>query len=420
MKLLEKFLDAILWAIFILIGAAYFLTLYTYQDKNVVRFEIPEKTEKFTYTYVDEKGKKSTSYYYLAWFYPADKDPVLALYDPTYNEGYGVKEKQIEKLLPKIGEPEYPVWLRKLWYYAWDGLVNSNPLVCILLLIPLIIPGLLIMFVGGFCRDCLLFVYAKLSNKFENYAYYVNDKEKPFRSYLVPPVSTTIDSYITKNEKRLAQRYNPEFVQLILKFLNKVKSTKNTEIIYYLNYEDLIINQQQHLMKQYQYWEEHLESTHDPIAAENLVSIKQMLNTSYETNIIHISEDVCAHAISCALNTLFADILGNQIFKFKAEIAPHDLSRLQPNEIYIKAIIKNKPGVFAIDSETYGRKNFFTILPKLQIFQHIGNGSYNTLWDGLFVTKCSYRQINGVVDNQSFYNTMAFDTINTLAQEFKR
>ncbi len=417
---IEDYFNYLLWGILAVIAFFYFGAILDYKNEEIVRFEIPDKTESCPYTYSDKDGKKFPSRYYLSWYYPQSGDPVLSFYDPVYRQSETVRTAFIHIYKPKIGEPSSPVWLHRIWYNLWDGVADEDDGLYCVLAIPLIPIGMLIFYLGGYLKNFLLYHYARKINNFEFYAALLRDRDRPFRKYSILRVIEMLRQRFFQHQINLSLPYGTVFYQLISNYLTQVESNGNTKITYYLHYDDKMFNHQEYLALLRRHWEQELASQQNPDAERFLRDTIVLQETKFSIDEIHISRDVVAKAISQALENMFRAVLKADFLTFQASPAPQDLSILPRNELYIKVRLTNGSGSFVRNQSVYLDSTFFSIQTRVSIYQSGRDNTCEQLWDNIVDVKCSYKDKGGVTDAQEFYNTMVHDSIQTIPTIFKR
>lgn len=398
-KKLDKALDVCLWIVFGLLVVASFLFSNSFKAP---KFEVVETDIKIPYVYYSDDGEKYDSFYVPAWKHEAFSRPKVAVYDPRNGKNAEIKPEYVEDYKAEMPESAYPFYTR--WTWGIFALLAAAA-------------ALFTYFVGGFFRDMILYLKLKSNPTFENCAYFLYEDRIGFKSSVKKLIGHNIGVYIKTKSQELYKKYREDFAGLLIHILNNVRYSNDTEVLYYLSYNNLTTDQKTYLTRLRSYWDGMIGKSSN--AEENILKINQLLEMTYLPISLLINEHDIYSAVDRQLNKLFTGILGSEVLKFNAAEHRYAKAAKLANKMFIDINVRNHSRYFTWSGSAVPAG---TSIPGLEIefkIYHFVNGTEKVLWDKYLVPVCTYQAKDDEFAASELYKKMVIQTIETFDQSEK-
>lgn len=392
-KKLDQILDVCLWVLFVLLVVGSFVFSRTFKAP---KFEVVETSVQIPYVYSSNDGERYDSFYGLAWMHEAFSRPKVVAYDSRNGQYATIKDEYVDEYKALMPESQYPFYTR--WTFAFFILLA-------------IASGFFSYFVGGWFRDLILYMKVKSSNDFKECAYFLYEERVGFTSDVKKLIGVNIGRYINEKSQQLYKKYNPEFANLLLQILRNVQISENTEVAYYLTYNNQTTDQAQYLRHLRSYWDSKIGQ--HPNAEGNVAYINELLTRTYLPVTLLVSDTDISKTVSNQLNKLFTNILGSEVLKFESYGSHYAKTIKRPNCVFIDIIVRNHTNTFTWSGPEVSPG---TKIPGLEIeFQafHFVGGEKKVLWDRYLLPKCTYTDKEGEFASSELYKSMVLETITT-------
>ena len=398
-KKLDKTLDECLWVIFGLLVIGSFVFSRTFKAP---KFEVVETSIQIPYVYSSEDGERYESFYVPAWKHDDFSKPKVVVYDPRNGNSAELKPEFVQEYKAQMPESKYPFYTR--WTLAIFGLLA-------------VAAGFFTYYVGGYFRDMILYLSLKAKPSFQGCAYFLYEDRVGFRKDVKGLIGKNIGVYINTKSQELYKKYREDFASLLVHILNSVRRTNDTEIAYYLTYNNLTTDQKTHLLHLRHYWDGKIGQ--DANAEGNVKFLNTLIEKKYSQISLLIDENDICTAVSNQLNKLFAGILGSEVLKFVAYDSKNVKIAKLPDRILIDINVRNHYKSFtwsgnAVPSDT----NIPGLEIEFKIFHYV-NSTEKVLWDKYLVPVCSYRAKDEEFAMSELYKSMVLETINTFDNSAK-
>lgn len=398
-KQLDKALDTCLWILFgLLVVASFFFS----NSFKAPKFEVVETSIQIPYVYSSEDGERYESFYVPAWKHEAFAKPQVAVYDPRNGKNAELKPEYVAEYRAQMPESAYPFYTR--WTWGIFALLS-------------IAAGFFAYWVGGYFRDMILYLKLKANPSFTECAYFLYEDRVGFRSSVKKLIGHNIGVYINTKSQELYKKYREDFAGLLIHILNTVRRSNDTEVLYYLTYNNFTTDQKTHLTRLRSYWDSMIGKNAN--AESNVKFINSLMDKDYLAVNLLINEHDIYHAVDKQLNKLFTNILGSEVIKFNAADSKYAKIAKLSNKVFIDINVRNHYQSFTWSGTAVPTG---TSIPGLEIefkIYHYVNAVEKVLWDKYLVPVCTYKAKDDEFASSELYKTMVLQTIETFDNSAK-
>lgn len=398
-KKLDKALDTCLWILFglLLVGAFFFC-----RSIKAPKFEVVETGIQIPYVYSSDDGERYDSFYVPAWKHDAFSKPAVAVYDPRNGKNAEIKPEYVEEYKAQMPESAYPFYTR--WTIAIFALLA-------------VAAAFFSYWVGGYFRDMILYLKLKSNPAFTECAYFLYEDRVAFTKNVKKLIGQNIGVYIRTKSQELYKKYRTDFADLLVHILNTVKASNDTEVPYYLTYNNLTTDQKSHLIRLRSYWDGQIGKNEH--AEGNVKYLNTLIEQTYMPINLLIKDYEVSNAVDNQLNKLFTGILGSEVLKFSGYESGYAKKMRFSNRVFIDLNVRNHYKSFTWSGSAVPAG---TSIPGLEIefkIYHFVNGAEKVLWDKYLVPVCSYTAKDDEFASSELYKSMVLETINTFDNNAK-
>lgn len=396
-KKLDKSFDICLWGIFLLSLVG---TFFLCKSLKAPTFEIVDTPIKISYVYSSEDGERYDSYYVPVWKHERFAKPKVAVYDPKNGKNAEIKPEFVEEYRSHMPESQYPFYTR--WTIVIFGLIA-------------IALAFFVYWVGGYFRDLILYTCLRSNPAFTGCAYFLYEERVAFKNKVKKLIGKNIGTYIGTKSQELYKRYNAEFAKLLIHILESVRIKEDTDVEYFLTYQNLTTDQKTYLVKLRSYWDRLIGK--DENAENNVKVISSLLEKDYIPIKLLLDENDIATAVNNQLNKLFTNILGGEVLKFYGCRSHYQKIRKISGSLHIDINVRNHHSSFSWSGNAVPSGNK---IPGLEIefkIYHYVNGEERTILDRYLVPVCTYSAKDEEFAASELYKSMVLETISTFHQK---
>lgn len=344
-KQIDKAWDVSLWIVYLAVAVFAFVTLMRYDRGYWVNYELPDGAKSEVYAFTDESGQSDKALRYQVWEHRGFQKPAPAMRDFDNVKTWYPKDEYYEETVSQMPASQYP---KAIQHFFWLWFV-----------IFAIVLGIVVYRVGYYFRNIAMLNhlrrmpdsgecadYLKLSHNKRNEeevrklmaqssVKYLNNKE----NWHYPPYMDT--------EWRKVIDY------IVVKMVDAIHRTGNNTFPLEIKVDNTVVEQDSYL--------------------RNLMSISRAKGDANDMNIIaqlqkkkYVSiadtvnqiKDDFAYTIGNRLTDFFADIIGDQVFRFNGHITKEDVGspdKCDPRVIRARLMLVNNSGscYFGSNSENY-------------------------------------------------------------------
>lgn len=398
-KQLDNVLDVSLWGIAIILVV---LSWFVAEWITAPEYEPVTSEVAIPYSFETDDGDRIESTYGLAWQHKGFSSPVPVAYDPEYDKMVQFKEEYVESYKAQMPESEYSGILYHM-FWVWFLILAIGSCV-------------LVIWLGPNIRDRILCNHIKKSPKFLDCTYFLfHDRSAATEAEVRKLVPAAAASYISANRYSLERRFSPMFFNLMMNWMQVIKSTASTTLNYTYRFQNQLTDQKSYLNSLIHYWDS--QRGIDPNADACKESCERMLQKQYVPMPAISDSGTYAHSVTGQLKKLFTEIMGAEVFSFSAV---QQISNMHyPNRIYVTTRLLNTTEGFTWSGEAWqgyifpGIRIVFTI-------SHYVDGKEVVLWARDLPPKCNYRAQDSEFSEKNLYTNMVVQTIDTFTENLKK
>lgn len=399
----EKFLDGVLWAIFIALGIySYFLS----KDFSAPKYEVVNTDVRFPYEYINDEGARIQSEYQLAWYHPQFKKPTIVVYDPSNDKVSTIKDDYISEYQAIMPASQYKFIHRCFW---------------VVFALLVIVCGVCVYFVGGFLRDNILYLYVKNNPIFENVAYFLHkDSERLAGVKKVEAlIPVSIDRYIVQERSIIYRKYKKEFADLIMQFLEQIRQQNSTKINFYYLFDVNVKPHHLYLMELLT----NLTTTNQtyPALQDDIAAVRNAHAKKYiDINLDGICANEFSGAVAIQLDEMFTDVMGSPIFTFYPKHISNPNSYQTSSTIFVKVTVLNSFNSFTWSgTQIPAGTSIPGLNVRFELFHYLDSKPF-MLWSKTLPAQCSYTvDETNTFSVKDLYKNIVHTTINTFAKSIK-
>lgn len=398
-KKLDNYLDFSLWLIaIVLIILSWFVAKWiTAPDYEPVISDVA-----IPYSFEKDDGDRIESTYGLAWQHNSFLSPVPVAYDPEYDKVASFKVEYLEIYKAKMPESRYGGILYHMFWIWFLVLAIGG---CVL-----------VIWLGPKVRDRILCNRIKKSPRFLDCTYFLfHDRSASTIAEVRELVPATASAYLLDNKKVLEEKFSPAFFELIMNWMQVIRSTTSTTLTYTCRFQNQLIDHIAFLKERVNYWDN--QRGIKPNADTYKEEWEKLLENKFVSLPPISDSSTYTRSVTEQLKKLFAEIMGSEVFSFCA--APQISNIHYPNRIYVTIRLFNARNIFKYTGDSPLKEYSFPGIKIEFTISHYVDGNERVLWSRVLPPKCTYRCQPMEFDVNDLYANMVVHTIDTFTENLK-
>lgn len=406
-KTLDKILDVCLWVIF---GFCVLASWFIAKAITAPDYELVNTDFTMEYEFQTDDGERVNSVYQLAWEHVnVYRTPIPVAYDSKYKKVVYFKEGYIEKYKAIMPESKYIGLHRHVFWVWFIGLS--------------VIFGIILLIYGSNCRDWILYYRIKngdVSFLDMSFFLYNTDRNDKVRVKVMALVPRAAEKYVRDNRYSLSRKFSPNFYNVLIKWLEVIASTGSTTIPYEYVFENKLIQMQEYLKNEINYWD-----TRRGVNPNADAIIRNLCNkqTKDYVTIPHLCElPSYRTSVTEQLKKMFADVMGAEVFTFQPSSTFNSqiYALRSGSRVVVRTMLCND----ADRTFTWGGSAYQGMkLPGIRVIFSVDivkGGTTTRLWEGNLQPVCNYTATDANFKLEDLYNNMVVHTIDTFVSTMKK
>ena len=348
------------------------------------KYEVVDLDLKWPYEFTTEDGQKISSYYVAAWH-----DGKAVAYDPTYDKASIFNPEYTNEITEKMPPSKYGT------FSHWAGILSW---------VAFAIAGILIWVIGIWLKELLLGIYASVTGKFADVAYFFKEDRWAGNSFAKKAYQKEVGNYVTNKRKEIERKYQPESAKMLIGMLDYMRYAQSPQIPYLFSMKNYTMDQISYINRLLAHWETQIGINSN--AENNINYLRSLRDKKYVSYSIFTKEEDVVATVSEQLNKVFERLLGEQVFSF----SPY--KKIWNPELKVEVELENSMKTFTWSGSEYSGQTF----PGIDVRMKISRKG-TLLWNVLLEPKCSYTAEDMVVSD--FYEAMIRQTIGTFSDQIK-